>query len=119
VRVRGVPVSALLEAGLRYVARRLRRPPGYPRSLLRRATGRETLSLDERRLALGCDAALRRLGVRCLWRAAVVAEMLRRRGIAARIRLSVAADDPRHAHAETEVGGVTIRPQAPGRVVLR
>jgi hypothetical protein len=119
VNVRGVPISALMEAGMLYLGRRVRRPPGYPGTLLEASTGRGSLSADERRLALGCDAALRRLGVRCLRRAAVVSEMLRRRGIAARIRLSVSAADPRHAHAEVEVGEVALRPEVPGRVVLR
>ncbi len=112
-------MSALLEGGLLYLARRPRGSRRHINALLAECAGRDILSPGERQLAVGVDAALRRLGVRCLWRAAVVTEMLRRRGVAARVRLSVTAEDARRAHAESEVGGVPLRAEAPGRVVLR
>lgn len=117
--MRGVPLSALAEAAVRLV----RCLPGIPRRRLRLLLaedgGRPRISPDERRIALGADAGLRRLGVGCLRRSVVVTEMLRRRGVAARMRLSVATNDPREAHAEVEVGGRALRAGETDRVVLR
>jgi hypothetical protein len=62
---------------------------------------------------------LHRLGVRCLWRAAVVTETLRREGAAAQIRLAVSASDPRRAHAECEVGAELLRSTGDDLVSLR
>lgn len=119
MKVRGVPTSALAEAAARLTVRSMRIPRSTMRALLADAPGRETLSAQERRLASGVDGAMRRLGVRCLRRSVVVAEMLRRRGIAARVRLSVDPSHPRHAHAEVEVGGESLGPRVPGMVPLR
>jgi hypothetical protein len=88
-------------------------------ALLSPSVGRSVLSLEERRMALGVDAALRRLGVRCLLRSLIVTDMLRRRGVAAQIFLSVVGAAADEAHAEVEVGGHPLRPTAPGWVTLR
>ena len=119
MKVRGVPASALAEAGARLAVRSVRIPRGAMQALLEETAGRGTLSRDERRLVSGVDRAMQRLGVRCLRRSVVVAEMLRRRGVAARVRLSVDAARPRHAHAEVEVGGEPLGPRLPGMVPLR
>ena len=65
------------------------------------------------------DAMLRRLGVRCLWRAAVVTEQLRLEGVAAHVRLMVSPRDPSRAHAECEVGGQTLRATTEDWIHLR
>jgi hypothetical protein len=88
-------------------------------ALITDTEGRQNVTEEERRLALGAEGALRRLGVGCLRRSAVVAGMLRRRGVAARIRLSISHADPHEAHADVEVGGVPLRRPAPGWAVLR
>ena len=72
-----------------------------------------------RRDAARADAMLRRLGIRCLWRAAIVTEQLRDEGVAARVGISVSARDPRRAHAECEVDGEPLRPHGAGSVRLR
>ena len=119
MKIRGVPMSALAEAAAILVVRRLHTPRHRLRVLLTDASGRPSLTREEQRIATGADAALRRLGVRCLWRAVVVTELLRRRGVAARVRLSVATSDPTDGHAEVEVGGVLVRPTTADRVALR
>ncbi len=119
MRIRGVPVTALAEAAVVLALRRLRTSPRQLRALLSDGSGRAPLTRDERRVATGVDAALRRLGVRCLWRAVVVTELLRRRGVAARVRLSISATDPSDGHAEVEVGGVPLRATPSEHVALR
>jgi hypothetical protein len=119
VRIRGVPASALAEAGARLLGPGMRSPRRRLLSLVSPSFGRNVLSLEERRMAVGVDSALRRLGVRCLRRSLIVAGMLRRRGVAARICLSVAGAAADEAHAEVEVGGHPLRATAPGWVTLR
>jgi hypothetical protein len=119
IRVRGVPVHRLVGATLIYAKRRIIGSPHHLRSLLAEADGRPDPTPEERREALATEAALRRLGVRCLWRSAVVTEMLRRQGLASRIRISMHEDDPGRAHAEVEVAGIPLRPDRPGQVILR
>jgi transglutaminase superfamily protein len=119
VRIRGVPASVLAEALLLYAGRRVRTPDHYFKRLLAEHSGRLEPTAEERRAALVVQGLLRRLGVRCLRRSAVATEMLRRRGVEARIRLSVAARRPGDAHAEVEVGGTPLQAQDPARVVLR
>jgi hypothetical protein len=77
------------------------------------------MTRDERRGAIGVDTLLRRLGVRCLWRAAVTTEFLQRRGVAAKIQLSVKPGRRRLAHAECEVGGHPMRSVDPQSAILR
>jgi Transglutaminase-like superfamily len=119
MKLRGVPVAALVEAGALLVVRRLFTRRVRIQGLLKPSPGRAALSKDELTLALGAEAGLRRLGVSCLWRAVVVTEMLRRRGVAARVRLSVLSQEPGRAHAEVEVGGEPLRQEPEGSVVLR
>jgi hypothetical protein len=83
------------------------------------ATGRSELAPEERRDALRSDAMLRRLGVRCLWRSAIVTRQLRQRGVAAQVGLAVSTRDPRRAHAECEVAGQPLRPHSDDTVRLR
>jgi Transglutaminase-like superfamily len=115
MRIRGVPVAPLLQA----IALAAVRPRPRLAGLISDTEGRQHLTDEERRLALGAESALRHLGVRCLRRSVVVAGMLRRRGVAARIRISISHGEPREAHAEVEVGGVPLRRPAPGWAVLR
>ena len=119
MRIRGVPASVLVEALLLYAGRRVRTPDHYFGRLLAEHSGRLEPTAAERRAALVAQGLLRRLGVRCLRRSAVATEMLRRRGVAARITLSVAPKRRGDAHAEVEVGGTPLRPHDPTRVVLR
>jgi hypothetical protein len=100
------------EAVLRLARYRARRRARAARLLTAPASGRTALAPEELRLALRVDRRLDRLGVACLGRAVVVAEMLRARGVAAYVRLGVAAHDPRDAHAEVAVGSALL----PGRV---
>jgi hypothetical protein len=81
--------------------------------------GRATLTFQERRDALRADSTLRHVGVKCLWRAAIVTEQLRRKGVAANVVLVVSAEDPRRAHAECDVGGHSLRPLREDSVRLR
>jgi hypothetical protein len=83
------------------------------------SSGRPELAPEERRDALRADAMLRRLGVRCLWRSAIVTQQLRQRGVAARVGLAVWIRDPRRAHAECEVGGQPLRPHHDDMIPLR
>ena len=119
MRIRGVPAPALAEAGARLLGLGVRSPRRRLPALLSPSVGRSVLSLEERRMALGVDSALRRLGVRCLLRSLIVTDMLRRRGVAAQIFLSVVGAAADEAHAEVEVGGHPLRPTAPGWVTLR
>lgn len=119
MRIRGVPASVLAEALLLYAGRRVRTPDHYFRRLLAEPSGRLEPTAEERRAALVAQGLLRRLGVRCLRRSAVATEMLRRRGVAAKITVSVATGRPGDAHAEVEVGGTPLLPHDPARVVLR
>jgi hypothetical protein len=81
--------------------------------------GASELTEDARSDALRSDMMLRRLGARCLWRSAVVTELLRDVGFAARVGISVSSSDPRRAHAECEVGGVPLRPLDADSIRLR
>jgi hypothetical protein len=91
----------------------------YLRALIDPVPGRSHLTPRERRLLNAADGLLRSGRVGCLNRAAILTEFLRRRGVAARIRLTVSAAQPNLAHAETEVGGEPLRPDRPDHVVLR
>ena len=103
-----------------YARRRLLPPPDYLPHLLAPAEGgRESLTTEERRAAVRGDFVLRRAGVACLWRSAIVTELLRDQGVSARIRLSVHLDDPRTAHAECEVGGEALRSVSKDLIPLR
>jgi hypothetical protein len=117
MRIHGVRIVVLLDGAVTYVRRRIRHDADYFSVLLSDAYGSTALPTADRRMALGIDAMLRRVRVRCLWRSAVVTEILRRRGFAARVRLSVAADRAK-AHAECEVGGESLRPHPPNYVLL-
>ena len=119
MRIRSLSVSEMAEAARLYLGYRARRPVDSVRPLLEPVAGRDRLSVQERRMALAVDNSLRRLGVRCLARATVVGQMLRARGVAARVSLSVSGADPRHAHAEVEVDGRTLRPVPHQSVTLR
>lgn len=120
MRIRGATAGEISRPLLLYVRRRLIAPRDYLSQLLSPAgRGRQWLTVEERRAAVRSDAVLRRAGIACLWRSAIVTEMLRRRGVAARIRLSVNLNDPRLAHAECEVGEETIRGVSKLRVALR
>ena len=119
MRLAGVPVVMLAEGGWIYARRRISAPPGYLADLLADAEGRDEMTRDERRGALGIDSMLRRLGVRCLWRAAITTEFLRRRGVAAKIQLSVKPGGKRLAHAECEVAGWAMRGPGHDSVILR
>jgi transglutaminase superfamily protein len=119
VKLRGVPLSALGEALVRLLLVRRGDTRERVAGLLESTGGRESMTRDEQALAIGTDGALRRLGVRCLWRSIVIAEMLRRRGVDARLRLSVSAARPSVAHAEVEIDGHSLRPEPPGSIVLQ
>jgi hypothetical protein len=100
-----VPLEGILEALLRYATNRLHPGNKYlQRMLAEPPPGRDVLGVDEKLVALRWDSLLRRFGVHCLWRAAVVTDMLRNRGVQSRVRLSVSRSNPSHAHAECEVG---------------
>jgi hypothetical protein len=116
-RVHAVPTE-LIPSVLLYVRRRLATPDGYLSDLILPITGRSPND-QERFAARRADHILRRLGVRCLWRAAIVTETLRRRGVRARIQLFVDPANPRKAHAECEVSGEFIQPPPSGLVPLR
>ena len=103
------------EAAVRLARYRLARRKRAARLLTAPAPGRTSLAPDELRLALRVDRRLDRVGVACLGRAVVVAEMLRARGVAAYVRVGVAATDPSDAHAEVAVGSAFL----PGRVFER
>jgi len=119
MRLKGVPAARLALATLIYARRRFMRPRDHLQSLLAEVDGRRSITPQEAREALVAEAALRRLGVRCLWRSAVVTEMLRRRGVASRIRISMNPHDLHRAHAEVEVAGTPLRADRPGQVILR
>jgi hypothetical protein len=119
MNVRGASARDLAEALLIYIVRRPYASRLHVRKMIEEIPGRSWLSEQEHRSALDADALLRRLGVRCLWRAMVVTEMLRRRGISARVRLSIALTSPREAHADAEVDGSALRPERADHVVLR
>lgn len=106
-------------AGAGWAVRRRGVDRGHLRALLEPVTGRSHLTQRERRLASAVDRLLRSGGVGCLDRAAIVTEFLRDRGVAATIRLTVSAAQPNRAHAETEVGGESLRPDRPDHVVMR
>jgi hypothetical protein len=102
---------------LRYLARRPLGGRDYLRAMMGAApSGRDRLTAGERADALRADTTLRRLGVRCLWRSAIVVEQLRTRGVAARVGISVSVSDPKRAHAECVVGELPLR-AADGRSV--
>jgi hypothetical protein len=109
-----------MRAVVDYVRRRVTADGDFLRAMIDPISrGRATLTFQERRDALRVDSTLRLLGVRCLWRAAIVTEQLRRRGVAANVVLAVSAGDPRRAHAECEVGGHSLRPLSEDSVRLR
>jgi hypothetical protein len=118
---RGFRASATrIQAIVRYARRRPASGPAFLRAMLDPpAEGRSELTAEERRDAMRTDAMLRRLGVRCLWRAAIVTDRLRASGVAARIGLTISARDPRRAHAEPEVGGEPLRPYGEDSVPLQ
>ena len=119
MRVRRIPASILAEASWTYLTLRLRRDaPKQLGLLLVAEVGRDELDERERRSAMQVDNYLRRVGVRCLWRSAVVVRMLRRRGVAATIRLAVHRHARHRAHAECEVGGRPLRPLDPDWITL-
>ncbi len=118
MRVRGVDVRVLLHGMVLYARRRVVGRRRFLAAMIAPVDGRQELSGRDRRDALGVDAMLRRLGVACLWRAAIVTDMLRERGVAARISLSVGGSGSTLGHAEAEVGGVSLRPH-PGGALLR
>jgi hypothetical protein len=62
---------------------------------------------------------LRRVGVRCLWRSAIVTESSRRHGVTARVRLFVSRDDAGSTHAECEIEGKLLHPAAEHMVAFR
>jgi hypothetical protein len=95
----------------RYARRRAFGGRPYVRSMLDPAlVGAPSMTSAQRTDALRADAILRRLGIRCLWRSAIVTEQLRDSGVAARVGISISARDPRRAHAECEVAGEPLRP---------
>jgi hypothetical protein len=105
---------------LRYVFRRPLAGRDFLRSMIGAAPGgRDQLTAGERVDALRADAILRRLGVRCLWRSAIVVEQLRTRGVAANVAISVSTSDPKRAHAECVVGDVPLRAAGRDSVRLR
>jgi hypothetical protein len=116
VKARNLPLVG--EAAAEYVRFRLG-PTASARRLVSPAPGRRELSPAERNLAGFTDAGLRRLGVRCLGRSVVVARMLRRRGIDARLSFSVAAAQREAAHAEVAVGERPLRAHPEGNVLFR
>lgn len=104
-------MSVRARAVTRYARRRLTGGDGFIRSMLDvGAPGRDVMSGFEQEQALRTDATLRRLGVRCLWRSAIVTDRLRSQGVAAHVGLAVWSADPRKAHAECEVNGAPLRP---------
>ena len=117
--VRGIPAIVLLEALGRLAVRRVASSQARLRRLFYEDGGRKSLTSDERRLAVVTDAFLARLRVQCLWRAVVITDMLRSRDVAARVRLSVAGESPREAHAVVEVGEEVLHWEPEGSVVLR
>jgi hypothetical protein len=118
VKIRGVQASTLVRAAGLYARRRVFTPPGYFRQLLEPEAGSAATD-GERQDARGIDVMLRRAGVRCLWRSAIVTESLRRRGIDARIRLFVSREDGGLAHAECEIEGELLRPTAEDMAAFR
>jgi hypothetical protein len=118
MRIRGVESLVLMHGIVLYGRRRIVGRRRFLAAMIAPAAGRQELSDSDRRDALGVDAMFRRLGVGCLWRAAVVTSMLRGRGIGARVSLSVGGSGATLGHAEAEVGGVSLRPH-PGGAILR
>ena len=116
-RIRGVSIWVLLRAISRYAIRHVAGRRLFLASMIASAEGRKELSTQERRDALVVDAMFRRMGVRCLWRAAIVTDMLRRRGIGERISLSVGGAGSTLGHAEAEVSGESLRPHHGGALL--
>lgn len=117
--MRPADVRIVVEAGLGYIRYKLERAPAALRPLLEPGPGRSQLTAEERRLALAAESGMRRLGIKCLARSVVIGRMLRRRGVAASVDVSVAAADPKQAHAEVSVGGRTLRPLPPNSISFR
>jgi hypothetical protein len=113
------PNAIRLRAIARYVRRRPFGDPFLKAMIEPTHVGALEMLPTERRDALRADAMLRRLGVRCLWRAAIVTEQLRDAGVAAHVGITVSSRDPRRAHAECEVHGEPIRPYRSDSVRLR
>jgi hypothetical protein len=118
VKIRGVDVSVLVGALGLYARRRVFTPSDYFGWLLAFDPGK-TVTESQLRHARGIDTMLRRAGVRCLWRSAIVTESLRRDGVTARMRLFVSREDAGLAHAECEVEGKLLRPVGDDMVVFR
>jgi hypothetical protein len=118
MKIRGVDASTLVRAAGLYARRRVFTPRGYFRSLIAPQPGGKA---TERQLrdARGIDAMLRRAGVRCLWRSAIVTESLRRHGVTAKVRLFVSRDDAGRTHAECEIKGELLHPTAEDMVAFR
>jgi Transglutaminase-like superfamily len=111
-------VAGLISVGAMVVRRET--ASGHELSrLIEPCGGRTTLTPVERRFAKDADRLLRLGGTRCLRRAAVITEVLRRKGVDARIRLTVSAAHPNRAHAEIQIGEDPLRPDRHGHVVLR
>jgi hypothetical protein len=111
-------VADVAEAALRY-ARYRAAPAKAVAALTRAGTGDADVPADLRVLARKVDRGLGLVGVRCLGRAVVVAQMLRRRGLPAGLAITVDPANPRDAHAEPAVGEWTLRATEPGHRRLR
>lgn len=117
MRVRGLRVADAAEAALRYA--RYRAAPRRAVTRLANAAGDAEVPNDLKVLARKVDRGLDTLGVRCLGRAVVVAEMLRSRGLPAGLAITVDPAQPRDAHAEPAVGDWTLRMLDEGHRRLR
>jgi len=109
----------VLEALALLARRRARTPAQHMRALLEPAPDGRGLGPEELALALRTEHLFGLLRVRCLWRAVVITEMLRRRGVQARLRLSVDRTRPSAAHAVVQAGSTLIGSEAESFVVLR
>ena len=117
---RGAPVSFLVEGVALYAFRRARTSRAYLTAMVASSPGGVAQLPDTlKRASLVCDSALKRVGATCVWRASVLTEMLRRRGYAANVLLSIAPFDPRDMHAECQVGGRPVRDEGHSRIALR
>ena len=119
MKFRGAPVFFLVEGVVLYAFRRARASRAYLTAMVGTPPGGVAQLPDAlTRATQVCDSALRRVGATCVWRASVLTEMLRRRGYAANVLLSIAPFDPRDAHAECQVGGRPVRDEGHSRIAL-
>ena len=118
MKLRDLPLVA--ETGVEYVRYRLNTKRSFQR-VMSGSSGRRVLTPPEAEMARRATYGLTRLGVRCLARSVVVATMLRRRGIAAAVSLSIerTRSSRRPAHAEVAVGGIALRAHPDGNVLLQ